>query len=413
MRRVAIWSLMMVLGVLGGCTCEPATDAPDSKVPASCQTNVPLVQPVRTDILFVIDDSDSMSEEQAGVAAELPAFIAELTKGGGVVQDFQVGVITTSVYAAAVRSGTLYYTAYPEGGWLQLMPLVDGGPGEVRFLPSTDPELVPRFSLLVASVGINGSGQETPFEATRIAVTGQDFNTVLPDGGNPNVGFLRDGARLLVVVVSDEDDCSEEVRPPLVRYNSVDGQNYCVVHQDLLTPVGDYYTLFQSLPDGLGRLREVVWAAIAPVSRADKVAQGVPGTLADGTPIIQNIDCPTSAAPGYRHRAMAYTFDPSLENLSSICDASYHQALVDVARRAAASQTLELDQNVPDPALLQITIVRADGSTDVCTVANNGIRYEAGVDGGLPRVHFRSDAQVDCLRRASDTQVTVRLFCAG
>jgi hypothetical protein len=409
MRRVEVWTLAAVIGTLSGCNCQAPTDAPDSKVPAACQTDVPLVQPVRTDILFVVDDSNSMADEQAEVAKELPAFVEALALGGGVVQDFQVGVITTSVYEAAELGGNLFFNTYPQGGWLKLMPRLDGGVGPQRFLPNSDPEMVDRFSLLVASLGIQGSGQETPFEATRIAVTGQDFNTLLPDGGNPNVGFLRDGARLLVVVVSDEDDCSEKIRPPLVRYNTVDGQDYCTLHEDLLTPVGDYYTVFQGLSDGLGREREVVWAEIAPVALVTKVAQGVPGTFSDGGPVIQNIDCPTSAGPGYRHRAMASAFDPSLENLSSICEASYHQALVDVARLAAASQTLELDTNVPDPALLQITIVRSDGTTDICTQANGGFIYEGPVDGGLPRVRFRGE----CLRRASDTQVTIRLFCAG
>jgi hypothetical protein len=409
MRRAEVWTLAAILGALGGCTCGTPVDAPDSKVPASCQTVAPPVQPVRTDILFVVDDSNSMSEEQAGVAAELPAFVEELSKGGGVAQDFQVGVTTTSVYQAAEFSGNFYLQTYSQAGWLRAMPLLDGGVGSERFLPSSNPELVPRFSQLVASLGINGSGQETPFEAARIALTGQDFYSVLPDGGNPNAGFLRDGARLLVVVVSDEDDCSERVRPPTVSYNTVDGEDFCTLHEDKLTPVGDYYTVFQGLPDGTGRLREVVWAAIAPVSRSTKVAQGVEGELGDGGKVIQNIDCPTSAGPGYRHWAMATTFDSSADNLSSICAASYHQGLVDIATIAGASQTLELTENVADPALLQITITRADGSASVCTVGNGGIRYEAGVDGGLPRVHF----QGKCARRTSDTEVTLRLFCVG
>src|SRR3712207_5355185 len=76
-------------------------DAPGSTVPGQCQTAAPSVEPQRTDILFVIDNSGSMAEEQQGIATELPAFIEELRKGAGVVQDFQVGVVTTSVYQNA------------------------------------------------------------------------------------------------------------------------------------------------------------------------------------------------------------------------------------------------------------------------------------------------------------------------
>ncbi|HZJ53695.1 MAG TPA: VWA domain-containing protein, partial [Myxococcaceae bacterium] len=64
-----------LLGTLGGCTCEAPPERAGSTVPTHCAYDAPLIEPVETDILFVVDDSNSMSEEQEGVARELPTFV--------------------------------------------------------------------------------------------------------------------------------------------------------------------------------------------------------------------------------------------------------------------------------------------------------------------------------------------------
>jgi len=404
-----------VLGTLGGCTCEAPPDRAGSTVPEKCAYDAPLFEPVQTDILFVVDDSNSMSEEQAGVVRELPTFVQVLQAGAGVQQNLRAGLVNTSVYSAYFN-GQLYLTQYPEGGWLRQFPAADGGAGGgERWLTDPDPEIVTRLGAAIQALGINGSFQETPFEAARIALTGTGFWTVLPDGGNPNAGFLRTGARLLVVAVSDEDDCSEmDFRNPKVFYTDAEGQDFCTLHEDLLTPVGDYVTAFLRLDDGKGRHREVLWGAIAPVARSNKVAQAVQGALGDGGPVIQNIDCPTSGGPGYRHREMALAFDNTLTNLDSVCLPDYHQALVSIAEVASIPQTLTLTDNVPDPRLLAVDITRAGGTIQRCTAANGGIVFVPGTSTDAPAVRFLSSPdQVDCLRRVDDTRVEVKLLCAG
>lgn len=401
-----------LLGTLGGCTCEAPPDRAGSTVPRSCAYDAPLFEPVQTDILFVVDDSNSMSEEQEGVARELPTFVQVLQTGAGVTQDLRVGLVNTSVYSAySPRPGQLFLTQYDQGGWLRPFPAADGGVGDgVRWLTDPDPEIVPRLGAAIRALGIQGSFQETPFEAARLAVTGTGFWTTLPDGGNPNAGFLRPGARLLVVAVSDEDDCSEmSFRSPKVFYTDAEGQDFCTLHEDLLTPVGDYVTAFERLDDGKGRFREVLWGAIAPVARSNKVAQAVQGSLGDGGPVTQNVDCPTSGGPGYRHRAMALAFDSTLTNLDSVCAADYHQSLLAIAQVASVPQTLTLTDNVPDPRLLAVDVTRADGTVQRCTLANGGITYVDGTSNEKPAVRF----QPGCLRRPTDTRVEVKLLCAG
>jgi hypothetical protein len=393
--------------VLQGCQ-SPAT-VPGTGITSQCVQQAPAIQPVKTDILFVVDNSGSMAANQKRVATDLPVFVAELQKSGGVANSFRVGLTTTSVYSAYQSFNSIDYYYYPQGGWLVLLPLVDGGVSTDRYLDDTNPELVPRFALAMTAVGIDGSGQETPFEATRIALQNAQAPAEPADGGPANHGFLRDGARLMVVAVSDEDDCSETDRPPMVHYDDADGENFCINQASLLTPVGDYFTDLENISDGQGRTRDVTWGALAPVSLADKSVEAVPCPDQDAGFALCNADCPTSNAPGTRLHAMAVLFDLGLNNLYSICADSYHDQLLALADIAAIPQTLDLDINVPDPQLLQVTIIRADSTADICTVDNGGIRYEGAPDGGFPRIQF----QGNCLRRQTDTSVTVRLYCAG
>jgi hypothetical protein len=400
-----------VLGTLGLLLegCQSPASTPGTGVPSQCEQVAPAIQPVKTDILFVVDNSGSMAANQKRVATDLPVFVAELQKSGGVVNSFRVGLTTTSVYSAFQDFNTIEYFYYPQGGWLVTLPLVDGGVGTERYLDDTDPQLVPRFALAMTAVGIDGSGQETPFEATRIALLDAVAPLEPSDGGPANAGFLRDGARLMVVAVSDEDDCSETDRPPQVHYTDADGENFCINQAAFLTPVGDYFTLLQSIPDGQGRNRDVVWGTLAPVSLADKSVEAVPCPDQDAGFALCNADCPTSNAPGTRLREMAVLFDLGLNNLYSICADSYHDQLLALADIAAVPQTLDLDINVPDPRLLQVTVVRSDGSQQICTVSNGGLLYDPAPDGGFPRIQF----QGACVRRQTDTSVTVRMFCAG
>ena len=100
-RRHGVWlGIVGLVGTLGGCTCEAPQDRAGSNVPESCAYDAPLFAPVQTDILFVVDDSNSMSEEQEGVARELPTFVQVLQTGAGVQQNLRVGLVNTSVYSA-------------------------------------------------------------------------------------------------------------------------------------------------------------------------------------------------------------------------------------------------------------------------------------------------------------------------
>ena len=65
--------------------------------------------------------------------------------------------------------------------------------------------------------------------------------------------------------------------------------------------------------------------------------------------------------------------------------------------------------NVPDPRLLRLDVERGDGTIDICTLDNGGIQFSAATEKRKARVYF----QAQCVRKPTDKQVSVKLFCAG
>lgn len=122
---------------------------------------------VSADILFVVDDSASMSEEQGRLGANFSAFVDVLA---GTHADWQIGVITTDAADLGVLTGPV-------------------------LTPDT-PDLQAAFEAAVA-VGTEGSRDERGLTTAALAV-----NPVV------NPGLVRATSALNVVFVSDEDDHS-------------------------------------------------------------------------------------------------------------------------------------------------------------------------------------------------------------
>lgn len=164
------------------------------------------------DVLFIVDNSGSMSDEQNNLATNFGAF----TNSAGLWDtDYQIGVITTDIDETNSDAARL---------------MAENG---VRFFTSANNN-ISQFSSAV-KVGDNGSGTEQGLEAARLALSHPLASKVKPettctdetqcaDSGsdcvpsvtNPgtsycggwNMEFLREDATLELVFVSDEEDGS-------------------------------------------------------------------------------------------------------------------------------------------------------------------------------------------------------------
>ena len=203
-----VFSLVYAPQDLGGDACSMSFTTNDADVPTiivpiegegvleSEQTDVFVqVTGQDVDVLFVVDDSGSMGEEQSNLASNFSQFINEASTWQN---DYNVGVTTTDIDS---DSGRLL-----------------GNPRIVT------PATWQSFQGSV-QVGTNGSGTEKGLNAAQLALTlpniadtntpcAADTDCTEPDAcydgfcGGPNRGFLREDASLEVVFVSDEDDQS-------------------------------------------------------------------------------------------------------------------------------------------------------------------------------------------------------------
>jgi hypothetical protein len=187
-----------------GCTTHDLV-APNPMPEEQTDKYVPITVTRKADILFMIDNSLSMKEEQDNLARNFPAFIDELRKIKGGLPDVHIGVVTSDVGAGPLaQSGCA-----PGGrdGAFQGWDKACGLDPNSRFIVASDGEHTRNYQddlakvfACMADVGTKGCGFEHQLEATRRALT--------VHGGGEAGGFLRKDAYLQIVLITDEDDCS-------------------------------------------------------------------------------------------------------------------------------------------------------------------------------------------------------------
>ncbi|MBK6685520.1 MAG: hypothetical protein IPG45_13710 [Deltaproteobacteria bacterium] len=184
------------------------------------QLERPAATPTPADILFIVDNSGSMADEQQKLAESFDRFINEIAGSG----DYHIAVASTDQASnGGEQQGLSTFT------FAQSMPnhLLDSnnadcrpanielgcfrGPSPAtRIIDSSTMDRNAQISNFRANVlvGSCGSGSETGLRATISA---------LEQGGNGecNSGFLRPEANLVVVVVSDEEDTDNT---PIAQY---------------------------------------------------------------------------------------------------------------------------------------------------------------------------------------------------
>jgi len=411
--------LAAALAAVPACTCDtvPANALVD------CQATQILPDAVTTDILFVIDDSGSMSEEQANLAANLGAFIDTLV-ASPVRNDFRIGVTNSSVENFTVTATTgRSYTAgpaagvpYPAGALVAIktdgngnaipgaldydLPLhpQTAGWGGNRILTKGSPTLAADFKANVR-VGLRGAGREQPFRAARLALSDRLLDA--------NAGFLRDGARLAIVFLTDEDDCSGAA-DPLVGSNAQCHDRAVKNRSPPILETVEEFAAFLLGPVG-GELREVAIGAIAGFN-----PNGLAPSCGDAA-ICQDTACSTALEGADRFASLATALGPTRMRLGSICEGGFRNTLTRFGESLMPS-SLPLVGVPADWRMLLVTVTKARGVVVPCSVAAEGTPGQSTADAIYAGPRLGRPAQITfqnaCKLDLGD-KIDVRVVCAG
>lgn len=269
----------------------------------------------KLDVLFLVDNSNSMAEEQAALAEQLPRMIEGFASGDpdrDGVQDFpaidsiQAGIITSDMGVGGFSVPTCTANpTYGDDGVLRTIgnTSIDGCEA---FYPSgilqystggseTPAEFASRFSC-IARTGTGGCGFEQQLEAVFKAVQPAERTTTPPfvnntqghggpaGGVGANAGFIREDSVVALILVTDEEDCSLADPRLADTMGSVYTGNLnlrCYNYKDAQHAVSRYVTGLRSVVSDPNR---IVFAGIVGVPQdlvADPEAIDYEAVLAD------------------------------------------------------------------------------------------------------------------------------------
>ena len=161
------------------------------------------------DVLFMVDNSSSTEDKQMTFAQAFPTFVAAIDTFPSGRPNLHMGVISSTADlgpdAAALTGACPSPNMFSDGrlqnplgsdcpSGLFIEDIADGSGRDVNYTGTLEDALS-----CIAPVGAAGCGFEAQMLATQRAL----------DGTHPeNAGFLRADADLMIVMLTDEDDCS-------------------------------------------------------------------------------------------------------------------------------------------------------------------------------------------------------------
>jgi hypothetical protein len=163
----------------------------------------------KVDLLFVIDNSGSMKNEQDNLVASFPGFVSSMLAQLANAESYHVGVVSTDSYdynndpCDNVLGGLITRTGGANSSDETCGPYASGK----RYMSEAD-DLGARFTC-AAQVGTSGASDEKPLEAAIRAL-----GPILNAPGECNDGFLRKDALLVLVLITDEEEEGSNGDPP-------------------------------------------------------------------------------------------------------------------------------------------------------------------------------------------------------
>jgi hypothetical protein len=148
---------------------------------------------VKSDVLFVVDNSSSMGEEQSALASNFSHFIQHTTT---LDVDFHIGVLATEVNSADLDVGNPPRDVIP-GVLIQ-------APNRPKIITNSTPDLENAFSENVRIGMCCSDEQEAGLQAAWMALSPPNVSDPQMNGG-----FMREDAKLYIICISDEQDQSK------------------------------------------------------------------------------------------------------------------------------------------------------------------------------------------------------------
>jgi hypothetical protein len=236
----------------------------------------------KLDLLLVVDNSASMEQEQAALAAELPRMMTALLTGDidgdgtpevAPVGDIHVGVVSTDMGLEGLENAGVEKCGGKGDDGVLLAGRTDlpgcSAPADnfLQYDAESPPDGAAAELACLATLGINGCGFERQLDAALKALTPShsaiEFYSAsgpVPGGhGNTlNTGFLRndpsDPSLIAVILITDEEDCSSRDISHLVPNASPNGLNSRCYYEGKRGAAGNLYQT-ERYVDGLRALR--------------------------------------------------------------------------------------------------------------------------------------------------------------
>jgi hypothetical protein len=287
------------------------------------------------DILWVIDNSSSMTPLQTNLVSNFQSFITQFqTKGF----DFHMAVTTTDAYlAGAFWDNNPSRSVFRDG----LSPNFTG----VFDILSTTPNLSSVF-VTNASQGANGSGDERAFASIQAAL-----------GNSSNTGFLRSDSFFAIIILSDEDDFSDPTRPEDSWEYQGGIPDHDYADPNLMT-VDSMVSYLDGITSSTGSTRRYSVSSIA---------------VLDSNCLAIHQPQSTSSIIGQRYIDIG---NATSGILGSICDASYANSLLAIQQQIIELGTQFYLSRIP----IVSTIVVIVNNQTVPQDPNNGWTYNSAAN---------------------------------
>ncbi len=312
------------VGLTGGSIAEQVkTDAWDQSTP-------------KVDLLFVVDNSGSMQEEQQALQANLDVLWSRIALANA---DFHIAVTTTGM--TPYTSGWSQCPGGAQGGEAGRFFPVDGS--RPRILTPQTPDVK---NALFQNLDVGLCHWDERFTDPVIAALSPPLTT--SNAADSNAGFLRDDARLGLIALSDTDDSGDEVNP---------------------TPIANLVDALKTAKHGA--LDLVSFGGIVPFTA-----------------------CSTAESPGVRYQQIAQALNGHLED---ICDLPHMGARLNgvLDRILLPLTSFTLSARPRDPSAISVTVNGKATAAFTYDAGSNRIVF-APADAPAPGSHIEATYQLAC-----------------